>query len=191
MERKSSLSYIVFAFIIILALLLFYYIASVRNQSPQSISILNFNTSSLYNISFTVTPTFNSYSGQLYLSIKVINRGNKTINYYSGCVSPFSGNVNPNSTARLSYLKNTATCYTIVLQTLKANQSAVLTWPHSPEVIKVIRDGEFAVNLAFPFGYYGKDEAGCISGNISCNSSSYVFGALNQTATLNMTFNVA
>lgn len=189
MERKGSLIYIVFVFIIILVLL-FYYITSVRNQSPQSISILNLNTSSPYNISFTVTPTFNLYPGQLYLLIKVINKGNKTINYYSGCVSPFSGNVQPNSTAGLSYLKNTATCYTIALQTLKTNQSVVLIWPHSPEFIRVIRNGEFAVNLAFPFGYYGKDEAGCISGDITCNSSSYVFGILNQTATLNMTFNV-
>ncbi|EFD92746.1 MAG: hypothetical protein BJBARM5_0519 [Candidatus Parvarchaeum acidophilus ARMAN-5] len=188
MERKSSLIYIVFVFIIILVLL-FYYITSVRNP-PQSVNIVNLNTSSLYNLSFTVTPTFNLYSGQLYLLIKVINRGNKTITYSSGCVSPFSGNVNPNSTATLSYLKNTATCYTIALQSLKANQSAVLIWPHSPEFIRVIRNGEFAVNLTFPFGYYGKDEAGCISGNISCNSSSYVFVTLNQTATLNMTFNV-
>lgn len=147
MERKSSLIYIVFVFIIILVLL-FYYITSVRNP-PQSVNIVNLNTSSLYNLSFTVTPTFNLYSGQLYLLIKVINRGNKTITYSSGCVSPFSGNVNPNSTATLSYLKNTATCYTIALQSLKANQSAVLIWPHSPEFIRVIRNGEFAVNLTF------------------------------------------
>lgn len=191
MERKSGSDYAVFAFIIILVLLLLYYAASVGSQPPQSISMLHLTTSSLYNLSFTVTPVFNSSSGQLYLSIKTVNRGNETIDYYSGCVSPFSGNVQPNDTASLGYLKNTATCYTITLQSLEANQSAVLIWPYSPEFVRVIRNGDFTVNLMFSFGYSSKAGAGCVSGNTSCNSSSYTFGRLNQTATLNMTFKAA
>ncbi|MEM0143597.1 MAG: hypothetical protein QXL94_06565 [Candidatus Parvarchaeum sp.] len=199
MEKKKSKkiffsNYLVVVLIIIFVLLLVYYALTASNLQPLNVNIISWNVSSVspasYSLVFKITPIFNFSSNQLYISVNVTNEGNKTIGYNSGCISAFTGNISPENIANLTYLKNTAACNVITVQSLNQGQTASLSWPYKPEVIKVLSPGSFNINLMFPFGFYHTTYLPCANSKIACNSTFFSFAGFTENATINIKLSV-
>jgi hypothetical protein len=191
MKNKRSLfsDYFIMTFIIIFVLILVYYALTSSNSAPIHVNVLSWNTISVspnqYNLGFTVNPSFDSSSNNLYLTVIVKNLGNKTIGYESGCVSAFTGNVTPQNIANLTDLK-VATCGVITIRALSPGHEVNLTWPYSSQAISVLRKGNFNANLIFPFGFYHTISFPCTNNSNICNYTTYSFAGFSENATVNV-----
>jgi hypothetical protein len=191
MKNKRSLfsDYFIIVFIIIFVLILGYYALTSGNSAPTYVNVISWNTLSVspnpYNLGFTINPSFDSSSNNLYLLVIVKNLGNKTIGYESGCVSAFTGNVTPQNTANLTNLK-VATCGVITIRALSPGHEVNLTWPYSSQSISILRKGNFSANLMFPFGFYHTVSLPCINNSNTCNSTTYSFAGFSENATVNV-----
>lgn len=171
-KRRAS-TYVVLAVIFLSILLLVYYALTAGNIKQLSVGVtswyLTSASKSFYPINIeNITSVFNSSNNQLYLLVKLKNSGSSAIEYLSGCISPFSGVVYPSSIANLTYEEGVASCDAIVLDQLLPNQTATLQWPLSPQMIEVLKAGNFDVNLTFPFSSYSNITKTCPRLNTTC-----------------------
>lgn len=165
--------YIVVLIIMLFVLLLVYYAFTASNEKQLSVGVtswyLTSASKSFYSIYIeSITSVFNSSNNRLYLLVKLQNRGNSDIEYLSGCISSLSGVVYPDSIANLTYEKGVASCNAIAVSQLLPNQTATLQWPLSPQIITVLKAGNFNVNLTFPFSLYSNITKICPRMNATC-----------------------
>ena len=182
-------------FITVFVLLLVYYLLTVSTVASFSVKVTSWslaNISPFYTIDIlNVTHIFNSSTDLLYLAVTLKNGGNSTIGYVSGCVSPFDGEVFPQSTANLTYIKGIAVCGVITVTPLPANRTVTLKWPYSPQAINVSKTGNFYVNLRFPFGFYHSISLPCKRINASCSINSSAFDGFTNTAFIQISLSSA
>ena len=131
-----------------------------------------------------ISSVFNSSNNQLYLLVKLQNSGSSEIGYLSGCVSSLSGIIYPSGIANLTYEKNVASCNAITIAQMLPNQTATFQWPFSPQIIKILKAGNFNVTLTFPFGFYNTTKIYCPRANVSCPRINYSFGGFTENATI-------
>ncbi|MCL5976219.1 MAG: hypothetical protein M1580_01315 [Candidatus Parvarchaeota archaeon] len=187
-KKRGLDTYIVFAVIILLLLILIYYALTAGNTKQLSVGITGWALTSIskafYPIEITnVTSVFNSSNNQLYLLVEFKNGGGSKIGYLSGCVSALSGEVYPTNIANLSYEKNVASCDVITVAPLLPNQTTTVQWPLQPQIISILKTGNFNVNLTLPFGFYNTTIR-CPKANISCPANYYSFSGFTENATI-------
>lgn len=188
-ESNKAVTYVVVFTIIIFALLLVYYALTAGTANRLSVGITSWTLTNVskpfYPINIeNITSFFNNSSDQLYLLVKLQNGGTFGIDYLSGCVSALSGTVYPPDIANLTYEKNAASCNAITIAQILPNQTAALQWPFPPQVIKILKAGNFNVTLTFPFGFYNATKIYCPTSNISCPRINYSFGGFTGDATI-------
>lgn len=171
-ERRAS-TYIVLAVILLLTLLLVYYALTAGDIKQLSVEVTSWELKSISNPFYpinivNITSVFNSSNNHLYLLVKLKNSGSSDIKYISGCISPFSGVVYPSSIANLTYEAGVASCNAIAVNQLLPNQTATLQWPLSPQIITILKAGNFDVNLTFPFSPYSNITKICPRMNTTC-----------------------
>lgn len=193
-KRRRADTYIVFAVIILLVLILIYYVLTVGNTKQLSVEIKSWNLTAIskafYPIDIVnVTSIFNDSNNQLYLLVEFKNDGNSKIGYLSGCVSALSGKVYPTNIANLSYEKNVASCNVITIAPLLPNQTTTVKWPLQPQIIDILKTGNFNVNLTLPFGFYNTTIR-CPKINVSCPANYYSFSGFTENATIGVSFSV-
>ncbi len=190
-KRKDYTPYIILIFILLFGVLLVYYAFTAGPQKNISAGVLSYSLASIqpnvYSIGIeNVSAVYNQSYNELFIEVKIINDGNSTIGFDSGCVSAFTGKVSPESIANLTYVKNVATCNVIAIQSLAPNKTADLTWPYYPQTISIYQTGNFNVNLTFPFGFYTKIYPPCAVSNSSCISNSSRFAGFSEYASIDI-----
>ena len=188
-RKRSADTYIVLAIMVLFALLLVYYALTAGNAKQLSVGVTSWELKSVSNPFYpinivNITSVFNGSNNQLYILVKLKNSGSSDIGYLSGCVSAFSGVVYPKYTANLSYEKNVASCNAITIAQMLPNQTATFQWPFSPQIIKILKAGNFNVTLTFPFGFYNTTKIYCPRANVSCPRINYSFGGFTENATI-------
>ena len=186
-KRKAS-TYIVLAIILLFVLILIYYALTAGNTKQLSVVIKNWSltsaSNSFYPINFlNITDVFNSSNNQLYFLVKLKNGGSSEVDYTSGCISSLCGIVYPTDIANLSNEKNVVSCNTITIASLLPNQTATVQWPVQPQVVEVLKTGNFNVNLTFPFKVYNATPIHCPKINLSCPANFY-FSNFTKNATI-------
>ena len=188
-KRRAS-TYIVLAMILFFALLLVYYALTVGNTKQLSVGVTSWELESISNPFYpinivNITSIFNSSNNRLYFLVKLENGGSSEIGYLSGCVSALSGVVYPTDIANLTYEKNVASCDAIAVEKLLPNQTATVQWPIKPQVVEVLKAGNFNVNLTFPFGFYNGTFIRCPRINLSCPAN-FNFSGFTKNATIHV-----
>ncbi|MCL4362240.1 MAG: hypothetical protein QW194_03245 [Candidatus Micrarchaeaceae archaeon] len=193
-KRRGLDTYVVFAVIILLVLILIYYALTVGNEKQLSVGITSWTLTSIskafYPIDIVnITSVFNDSNNQLYLLVEFKNGGSSQIGYLSGCVSALYGKVYPTNIANLSYEKNVASCNAITVAALRPNQTTTVQWPLQPQIINIFKTGNFNVNLTLPFGFYNTTIR-CPKVNISCPANYYSFSGFTENATIQVSLSV-
>lgn len=188
-KSKKAGTYVVMFTIILFALLLIYYALTASTANRLSFGITSWTLTNIskafYPINIAnISSVFNSSNNQLYLLVKLQNSGSSEIGYLSGCVSSLSGIIYPSGIANLTYEKNVASCNAITIAQMLPNQTATLQWPFSPQIIKILKAGNFNVTLTFPFGFYNTTKIYCPRANVSCPRINYSFGGFTENATI-------
>ena len=188
-KSKKAGTYVVMFTIILFALLLIYYALTASTANRLSFGITSWTLTNISKAFYPVnianiSSVFNSSNNQLYLLVKLQNSGSSEIGYLSGCVSSLSGIVYPSDIANLTYEKNVASCNAITIAQMLPNQTATFQWPFSPQIIKILKAGNFNVTLTFPFGFYNTTKIYCPRANVSCPRINYSFGGFTENATI-------
>ncbi|MCL5107073.1 MAG: hypothetical protein M1322_03115 [Candidatus Parvarchaeota archaeon] len=188
-KSKKAGTYVVMFTIILFALLLIYYALTASTANRLSFGITSWTLTNIskafYPINIAnISSVFNSSNNQLYLLVKLQNSGSSEIGYLSGCVSSLSGIIYPSGIANLTYEKNVASCNAITIAQMLPNQTATFQWPFSPQIIKILKAGNFNVTLTFPFGFYNTTKIYCPRANVSCPRINYSFGGFTENATI-------
>ena len=188
-KSKKAGTYVVMFTIILFALLLIYYALTASTANRLSVGITSWTLTNIskafYPINIAnISSVFNSSNNQLYLLVKLQNSGSSEIGYLSGCVSSLSGIIYPSGIANLTYEKNVASCNAITIAQMLPNQTATFQWPFSPQIIKILKAGNFNVTLTFPFGFYNTTKIYCPRANVSCPRINYSFGGFTENATI-------
>lgn len=188
-KSKKAGTYVVMFTIILFALLLIYYALTASTANRLSFGITSWTLTNISKAFYPVnianiSSVFNSSNNQLYLLVKLQNSGSSEIGYLSGCVSSLSGIIYPSGIANLTYEKNVASCNAITIAQMLPNQTATLQWPFSPQIIKILKAGNFNVTLTFPFGFYNTTKIYCPRANVSCPRINYSFGGFTENATI-------
>lgn len=188
-KSKKAGTYVVMFTIILFALLLIYYALTASTANRLSFGITSWTLTNIskafYPINIAnISSVFNSSNNQLYLLVKLQNSGSSEIGYLSGCVSSLSGIIYPSDIANLTYEKNVASCNAITIAQMLPNQTATFQWPFSPQIIKILKAGNFNVTLTFPFGFYNTTKIYCPRANVSCPRINYSFGGFTENATI-------
>ena len=188
-KSKKAGTYVVMFTIILFALLLIYYALTASTANRLSVGITSWTLTNISKAFYPVnianiSSVFNSSNNQLYLLVKLQNSGSSEIGYLSGCVSSLSGIIYPSGIANLTYEKNVASCNAITIAQMLPNQTATFQWPFSPQIIKILKAGNFNVTLTFPFGFYNTTKIYCPRANVSCPRINYSFGGFTENATI-------
>jgi hypothetical protein len=188
-KSKKAGTYVVMFTIILFALLLIYYALTASTANRLSFGITSWTLTNISKAFYPVnianiSSVFNSSNNQLYLLVKLQNSGSSEIGYLSGCVSSLSGIIYPSGIANLTYEKNVASCNAITIAQMLPNQTATFQWPFSPQIIKILKAGNFNVTLTFPFGFYNTTKIYCPRANVSCPRINYSFGGFTENATI-------
>jgi hypothetical protein len=188
-KSKKAGTYVVMFTIILFALLLIYYALTASTANRLSFGITSWTLTNISKAFYPVnianiSSVFNSSNNQLYLLVKLQNSGSSEIGYLSGCVSSLSGIIYPSGIANLTYEKNVASCNAITIAQMLPNQTATLQWPFSPQIVKILKAGNFNVILTFPFGFYNTTKIYCPRANVSCPRINYSFGGFTENATI-------
>ncbi len=188
-KSKKAGTYVVMFTIILFALLLIYYALTASTANRLSFGITSWTLTNISKAFYPVnianiSSVFNSSNNQLYLLVKLQNSGSSEIGYLSGCVSSLSGIIYPSDIANLTYEKNVASCNAITIAQMLPNQTATFQWPFSPQIIKILKAGNFNVTLTFPFGFYNTTKIYCPRANVSCPRINYSFGGFTENATI-------
>lgn len=188
-KSKKAGTYAIMFTIILFALLLVYYALTASTANRLSVGITSWTLTNIskafYPINIAnISSVFNSSNNQLYLLVKLKNGGSSEIGYLSGCVSALSGIIYPLDIANLTYEKNVASCNAITIAQILPNQTTMLQWPFPPQVIKILKAGNFNVTLKFPFGFYNTTKIYCPRANVSCPRINYSFSGFTDNATI-------
>ena len=194
-KKSNAGTYIVLAIMFLFVLLLIYYALTASNVNQLSVGIINWSLTSIskafYPINImNISGIFNNSNDQLYILVKLQNGGSSEIGYLSGCESALSGVVYPAGIANLTYEKNVASCNALTIGSLLPNQTATVQWPISPQIIKILKTGNFNANLTFPFGFYNTTKIRCPKINLSCPANLYSFSGFTENATIHVSISV-